>query len=140
MPRQSVVVRAFTRSIGRERDCHSSRRRRSPFLSPPPLPLHGRASHTARPASITHITTVFRPVTMGHTTRIVRVRSSQNLKYPKRLFLDISVKSRCIFKLFIQHLKALSKPVKMGYCDQRSIDICKSYEVKSIQKLVLHVF
>ena len=44
------------------------------------------------------------------------------------------------FKLSIQHLKALPKPVKMRYCDQKSIDVCKSYEVKSVRKLLLSVF
>ena len=40
----------------------------------------------------------------------------------------------------IRLLKDLAEPVKISYCDEKSIDICKSYEVKSVQKLVLSIF
>ena len=44
------------------------------------------------------------------------------------------------FKLSIRLLKDLPEPVKISYCDQKSIDICKRYEVNSVQKLVLRIF
>ena len=37
-------------------------------------------------------------------------------------------------------MKDLNEPIKISYGDQKSIDICKSYEVKSVRKLVLGIF
>ena len=62
-------------------------------------------------------------------------RSSKNEKSAK-LFFSISRPNLNGFNLSIQHWKDLPKPVKIRCCDQKSINVCKGYEVQYVWKLV----
>ena len=55
----------------------------------------------------------------------------------ENVLLDFSVNSEWILAFYTAFLP---EPIKMRYCDQKSIDIGKSYEVKFVQNLVRKIF
>ena len=63
----------------------------------------------------------------------------QNQKVVK-LFSSISRSKLDGFYLAIRVCKGLFEPVKISYCDKKSIDICKSYEVKLVRNMVRNIF
>ena len=58
----------------------------------------------------------------------------------RNTFCSISRPNLNGFYLSIHLFKDFPEPVKISYCDQKSIDIIINSEVKSVQKLVLRIF